>query len=61
MAHKSTNLDWLHLCFIAVDKIFLRLLDEDAPFFLLKLSYSGDTLTRAVLNGRDLPVGHGRE
>ena len=23
--HKSTNLDWLHLCFIAVDKIFLRL------------------------------------
>lgn len=43
------------------DKIFLRLLDEDAPFFLLKLSYSGDTLTRAVLNGRYLPVGHGRE
>ena len=25
MAHESTNLDRLHLCFIAVDKIFLRL------------------------------------
>ncbi len=41
------------------DRIFLRLLDEDAPFFLLKLCYSGDTLTRAVLNGRALPVGRG--
>ena len=33
------------------DKIFLRLLEEDAPFFSLKLVYHGDTLTQAVLNG----------
>ena len=34
------------------DKIFLDLLWQDAPFFLLKLRYSGDTLTEAVLNGK---------
>lgn len=34
------------------DLIFLRLLDEDAPFFSLKLVYSGDRLTRAVLDGK---------
>ncbi len=34
------------------DKIFLRLLDTDCPFFSLKLCYSGDALTKAVLNGR---------
>lgn len=34
------------------DIIFLRLLDTDCPFFSLKLCYSGDTLTKAVLNGR---------
>ena len=33
------------------DKIFLRLLEEDAPFFSLKLVYDGDTLREAVLNG----------
>ena len=33
------------------DKIFLRLLDEDIPFFSLKLVYDGDRLTNAVLNG----------
>ena len=33
------------------DKIFLRLLDEDAPFFSLKLCYRGDKLVSAVLNG----------
>ena len=38
------------------DKIFLRLLDEDIPFFSLKLVYEGDTLTRAVLNGTDLTI-----
>ena len=35
----------------AGDKIFFRLLAEDAPFFLLKLRYRGDTLVEAVLNG----------
>lgn len=33
------------------DKIFLRLLLEDAPFFSLKLCYEGDNLTEAILNG----------
>lgn len=35
----------------AGDKIFFRLLAEDAPFFLLKLRYEGDTLVEAALNG----------
>ena len=33
------------------DKIFLRLLEEGAPFFSLKLRYEGETLAEAVLNG----------
>ncbi|HBA63941.1 MAG TPA: DNA mismatch repair protein MutT [Lachnospiraceae bacterium] len=33
------------------DKIFLRLLKEEAPFFSLKLRYEGDCLKEAVLNG----------
>lgn len=33
------------------DRIFLRLLEEDAPFFSLKLRYEGDTLVYAALNG----------
>ncbi len=36
------------------DRIFLRLLEEDAPFFSLKLCYAGDRLTAAALNG--LPI-----
>ena len=36
------------------DAIFLKLLWEDAPFFLLKLRYSGSTLQEAVLNGTPL-------
>ena len=36
------------------DRIFLRLLDEGAPFFSLKLVYAGDLLTEAVLDGRRL-------
>ena len=35
------------------DKLFFRLLAEEAPFFHLELTYDGDTLTRAVLNGRE--------
>ena len=34
------------------DRIFLRLLQEDAPFFSLKLIYRGDKLTEAVLDGK---------
>ena len=33
------------------DQIFLKLLEEDAPFFSLKLTYCGNTLQEAVLNG----------
>ena len=36
------------------DKIFLRLLDENEPFFSLKLSYDGDELKSAVLNGKNI-------
>ena len=36
------------------DKIFLRLLETDEPFFSLKLSYDGDELTDAKLNGRHI-------
>lgn len=39
------------------DKIFLRLLAEDAPFFSLKLAYEGERLASAVLNGAPLPLG----
>ena len=33
------------------DQIFLDLLWQDAPFFLLKLRYEGEKLAEAVLNG----------
>ena len=36
------------------DKIFLKLLEEDAPFFSLKLRYEGEHLAQAALNGRTL-------
>lgn len=38
------------------DKLFLRLLTEDAPFFSLKLRYEGDTLAFAALNGETLTL-----
>ena len=36
------------------DQIFLDLLWQDAPFFLLKLRYEGDSLVEAVLNGKKI-------
>ena len=36
------------------DRIFLRLLDEKAPFFRLELFYEGDRLLRAVLNQKEI-------
>lgn len=36
------------------DQIFLNLLWQDAPFFLLTLRYRNDILTEAVLNGKKL-------
>ena len=41
------------------DKIFLRLLRQDAPFFSLKLVYRGETLAEAVLDGRPLKAEGG--
>ena len=38
------------------DKIFLELLWQDAPFFLLKLRYVGEHLKEAVLNGKPLAL-----
>ena len=38
------------------DRIFLRLLAEGHPFFSLKLSYEGDALVSAVLDGKPLAL-----
>ena len=40
----------------AGDKIFLRLLEEEAPFFSVKLRYEGERLAYAALNGKELSV-----
>ena len=34
------------------DKIFLKLIEHPTPFFSLKLTYQGDDLKEAVLNGK---------
>ena len=36
------------------DKIFFRLLAEERPFFSLKLSYEGDALVYAALDGKEM-------
>ena len=36
------------------DRIFLRLMQENIPFFSLKLVYEGERLREAVLNGKEL-------
>ncbi len=36
------------------DKIFLKLMDQDVPFFSLKLVYEGECLVKAVLDGKVL-------
>ena len=38
------------------DRVFLRLIDEDAPFFSLKLRYEGEALVEAVLDGKKIKV-----
>lgn len=54
------DLQWVDRSFINSlphwegDEIFLDLLWKDAPFFLLKLRYEGDTLVEAVLNGEKI-------
>ena len=54
------NLQWVSRDFLDQlpkwegDQIFLDLLWQDAPFFLLKLRYDGDRLVEAVLNGEKI-------
>ena len=43
------------------DKIFFRLLEEEAPFFSLKLRYEGDCLKEAVLDGERIQESHNRQ
>lgn len=56
------ELEWVEksaVCSLPIwegDKIFLRLLAEDAPFFSLKLRYEGESLTCAALNGVPLQL-----
>lgn len=38
------------------DKIFFRLLEENRPFFSLKLKYTNERLTEAVLDGKKLSL-----
>ena len=39
------------------DKLFFRLIDDrESPFFSLKLSYVGDKLVSAALDGKELPL-----
>lgn len=54
------TLEWVkkkemyHLNLWEGDKIFLKLLEEEHPFFSLKLTYEGDHLLEAVLDGKRL-------
>jgi 8-oxo-dGTP diphosphatase len=36
------------------DRVFLKLLEKDIPFFSLKLVYEGDKLVKTVLNGKEV-------
>lgn len=50
-------LDWSQLTVIPHwegDEIFLRLLEQEMPFFSLKLCYQGDVLVTAVLDGKTI-------
>ena len=38
------------------DRIFMKLLEEGAPFFSLKLRYEGDKLVTAILDGKELKL-----
>ena len=54
------RLEWIdksdvyHLPIWEGDKIFFRLLEENRPFFSLKLRYEGENLVEAVLDGEVL-------
>ncbi|MBQ3258035.1 MAG: 8-oxo-dGTP diphosphatase [Oscillospiraceae bacterium] len=59
---KEGNLEWVpkdKVCQLPIwegDKIFFRLLNENAPFFSLKLRYEGDKLVFAALNGKEMSI-----
>ena len=46
----------LSLTLWAGDRIFLRLLDSNQPFFDLTLEYRGEALARAALDGREIDI-----
>ena len=54
------DLQWVSLEFLNQlpkwegDEIFLDLMWQDVPFFLLTLRYQGDTLAEAILNGKKI-------
>jgi 8-oxo-dGTP diphosphatase len=54
------DLEWIpknaigHLPLWEGDRIFLGLLESDAPFFSLKLEYLGDRLISAKLDGKEI-------
>lgn len=48
--------DVYHLPMWEGDRIFLKLIETDAPFFSLKLVYQGETLISAYLNGNSVSV-----
>ena len=54
------DLQWVSLDFLDAlptwegDRIFLNLLWQDAPFFLLTLRYHGDELIEAILDGKKI-------
>ena len=56
------NLEWVSREFLGSlpmwegDRIFLNLLWQDAPFFLLTLRYRKDRLLEAILNGNKLTL-----
>ena len=58
------DLQWVSLEFLDAlptwegDRIFLNLLWQDAPFFLLTLRYQGDRLVEAVLDGKKIRCPH---
>ena len=49
----NTCVSTLQINILEGDKIFLRLLAENEPFFSLKLEYQGENLINAILNGKE--------
>ena len=56
MLHRVKKSEVQNLPIWEGDRIFFRLLDEERPFFSLKLSYAGDTLVYAALDGVPMEV-----